>query len=879
MLQAGSRLGRYEILGPLGAGGMGEVYRARDPRLDREVAVKVLPASFAQDSDRLRRFEQEARAAGALSHPGILSVFDIDTHDGAPYLVSELLEGETLRSRLAGTALAPRRAIEYALQTAQGLAAAHEKGIVHRDLKPDNLFVTKDGRVKILDFGLAKLTQPASASGSESNPTMTRGTDPGTVLGTVGYMSPEQVRGKATDHRSDIFALGTILYEMLTGRRAFKGDTAAETMTAILKEEPPEISATQPSVSPGLERVVRHCLEKDPESRFQSVHDVAFALQEAATGAVTSGAQTAASTPRKNVLIAAALSAAFLLAVAGVFVLKRPHEGVREVGAPKRLAVLPFENLGAAEDAYFADGMTDEVRSKLSGLPGLTVIARASADHYKGSAQTAREIAKELGVRYLLTAKVRWQKSGTTSRIRLTPELADVSGDVAVTKWQAAFDADLEDVFQVQAEIATKVAESLAVALGAREKERLGQQPTLSLAAWDAYVKGQEIEKRGGLGGPSLRLAVSQYERAAALDPAFALAWARLSSASSVIYFNGISPPGDAEVARKAAEQAFKLSPELPEAFVALGHYHAFVTKDYARAVNVLSQGLRIAPTNVELYSGLGLVDESLGRWQEALGNFKHATELDPFSWQVYRDLAESLVFLRLYGEAREVCDRGLGVAPANLDLIQYKAMTYLGGGELQKARAVPTLVPKEVDERAIVAYLAYQWDLLWVLDETRREVFLRLTPGEFDEDRGTWGLAMAQAYALRGEKGKVREYAEQARRDFVKQSAEAPNNATQHALLGLALAYLGRGEEAVLEGERGAALLPIAKDAFIGPYIQHQVLRIHIILGHNEKALDLLEPLLRIPYLLSPGWLKIDPNFDRLRGNPRFEKLVTGSN
>jgi Tol biopolymer transport system component len=277
-IRSGSLIGRYEILGPLGAGGMGEVYRGRDPRLDRDVAVKVLPASFARDSDHLRRFEQEARAAGALNHPGILSVFDVDSHEGAPYIVSELLEGETLRSRLAGAMLAPRRAIEYALQIAQALASAHEKGIVHRDLKPDNLFVTKDGRVKILDFGLAKLTHLAPDSGSESGPTMTRETDPGTVLGTVGYMAPEQVRGKATDPRSDIFALGTILYEMLTGTRAFKRDTSAETMTAILKEEPSEISSAHPGISPAIDRVLRHCLEKDPEARFQSARDLAFDL-------------------------------------------------------------------------------------------------------------------------------------------------------------------------------------------------------------------------------------------------------------------------------------------------------------------------------------------------------------------------------------------------------------------------------------------------------------------------------------------------------------------------------------------------------------------------------------------------------------------------
>ncbi len=278
-LAAGTRLGPYEIQAPLGAGGMGEVYRATDTRLGRDVAVKVLPASVAGDAERQRRFEREARATSALDHPHVLSIHDVGTQDGTPYVVTELLEGTTLRERL-GTPLPARRAVEYALQIAQGMAAAHEKGIIHRDLKPENVFVTRDGRIKILDFGLAKLTQPSFGGGSETDgSTMTRGTDPGTVLGTAGYMSPEQVRGQATDHRSDIFAFGAILYETLVGRRAFKGDTAADTMTAILKEEPPEISTTQPDVPLGLDRIVRHCLEKDAEARFQSARDLAFDLE------------------------------------------------------------------------------------------------------------------------------------------------------------------------------------------------------------------------------------------------------------------------------------------------------------------------------------------------------------------------------------------------------------------------------------------------------------------------------------------------------------------------------------------------------------------------------------------------------------------------
>ena len=317
-LAAGSKLGPYEILGPIGAGGMGEVYRARDPRLGRDVAIKVLPASFSADPDRLRRFEQEARAAGLLNHPNITIVYDIGTNaiDGAPYVVQEFLEGETLRAELAGGRFSPRKATDYALQIARGLAAAHDKAIVHRDLKPENLFVTKDGRVKILDFGLAKLTQQDGGAPSTNLPTETRGTEPGVVLGTLGYMSPEQVRGQPADARSDIFSFGAILYEMLSGKRAFQGDSAADTMSAILREDPPDLSATNQNVSPVLERIVRHCLEKKPEQRFHSAHDVGFDLEALstdsghATPAPALGARRFRRAPLGAVLAAIAVAAA-----------------------------------------------------------------------------------------------------------------------------------------------------------------------------------------------------------------------------------------------------------------------------------------------------------------------------------------------------------------------------------------------------------------------------------------------------------------------------------------------------------------------------------------------------------------------------------------
>jgi Tol biopolymer transport system component len=353
-LPAGTSLGPYQIVGALGAGGMGEVYRARDPRLGRTVAVKVLPASVSQDAERVRRFEQEARAAGALNHPNILAVFDTGTCDGTPYVVSELLEGETLGTKMAGSPLPLRKSLDYAIQVAHGLAAAHAKGIVHRDLKPDNLFITHDGRVKILDFGLAKLSRPEPHPGLSHEATLSTApkTTPGAVLGTVGYMAPEQVRGEAADHRSDIFSFGAIFFEMLYGRRAFKADTSAETMFAILKQDPLEAPAGQRVMPPGVERILRHCLEKSPDERFQSARDLAFHL-EAISGS-SDAVAGALSRPARKWRYAAAAAVALALAAGGASYLLRPPKP-RE---PPRLEYTPLTSFAdsAVAPALSPDG-------------------------------------------------------------------------------------------------------------------------------------------------------------------------------------------------------------------------------------------------------------------------------------------------------------------------------------------------------------------------------------------------------------------------------------------------------------------------------------------------------------------------------------------
>ena len=879
-LAKGTRLGLYEILAPIGAGGMGEVYRARDAKLDRDVAIKVLPESVARDPERLARFEREAKAVAALSHPNVLSIFDFGTQDDVAYAVMELLEGETLREKLAHGAIARAQAVDYALQAARGLSAAHEKGIVHRDLKPENLFVTRGGHVKILDFGLAKRAEAAGPSRGDETaaPTVSQQTEPGTVLGTVGYMSPEQVRGLLVDHRSDIFSFGAILYEMLSGRKAFACPTPADTMSAILREEPPELSGLGSSgaVSPALDRIVRHCLEKDREDRFQSARDIAFNLAgESSPAAIVSGAQEAAPLPeRRRFLVAAGILA--VLVAAGVAFLKLPRKGPRAASASgvRRLAVLPFENVGAAGDDYFADGIADEIRGKLTTLPGVEVIARASSISYRKTPKTPQQIARELDVPYLLTATVRWQKAAGGSRVLVMPELVEVKASGApASRWQQPFDAALTDVFQVQSDIAARVAQALGVELGVGQQKNLSEKPTRSLDAYDAFLKGEEVWRGLAVGDPpGVRKALAFYEQAIALDPGFAQPWAKISWGNSSLYYNVVPTPEIAERARSAAEKAIALAPARPEGYHALGNYRRLIVNDTKGALEQYAIGRRLAPANADLLWATALAEEKLGRWDAAVEHLRHARRLDPRSVPTALRLGEAMRWLRRYEEARQANDAGLALAPANLTLLLQKAVTYLGEGNLEGARSVLRSAPKEIEPAALAAYFANA-DLAWILDREQRALVLRLTPAEFNDDRAYWAIAMLETSALQGDAAAARSYAEEARKIFEEQIRREPRDFRRRAYLGLSLAYLGRKDEAIREGERAVAL--VSDDAVSGPYARHLLALISARVGDHARALDQIERLLKIPYDLSPGWLRIDPGFDSLRKEPRFQKLV----
>ncbi|HEY6221259.1 MAG TPA: serine/threonine-protein kinase, partial [Candidatus Eisenbacteria bacterium] len=655
-IPAGTRLGPYEIVALLGAGGMGEVYRARDPKLQRDVAIKVLPESFSSDPGRVRRFEKEARAASALNHPNIVTIHSVGETDGKAWLAMELVGGWSLREILFAGPLPSRRLLRIARQLAEGLACAHEAGIVHRDLKPENVMVTDEGLVKILDFGLAKTAAEPDEGSLASTQT---GTSPGTILGTIGYMSPEQVRGLPADARSDIFSQGAILYELRTGRRAFHGDSTADTISAILNEEPPELAAGGGDFrEEPFGRIVQRCLEKNPKDRFQSARDLAFALADAESG-------NRARRPSRARLLLVAATAVVGIGVAVVAV--RAHRSESSALATmtvKRVAVLPFENLGAPEDDYFADGIADAVRGKLTALSGVEVIARASSITYKKTTKTPSVIAHELDAPYLLTATVRWQKAGDGGRVEVTPELMEVKETGApAAKWQKPFDSTLTDVFRVQSEIATQVARELGVALGAPEEKRLGEMPTHSLPAYDAFLKGEAVWNSAS-GGSILRKALAYYEQAVALDPGFAEAWAKLSGVASLTYRSFTPTPDLAERARHAAEAALSLAPNRADGYLALGQYREYVLDDDIGAQQQFARAVRLGPKNADYFETKAAIEGRRGHWDAVLENRKRAEQLDPRSAYRMDALGEALIFERRYREAREELDRGLSLAP-----------------------------------------------------------------------------------------------------------------------------------------------------------------------------------------------------------------------
>jgi TolB-like protein/tRNA A-37 threonylcarbamoyl transferase component Bud32 len=609
-LAPGACLGPYQVVELLGAGGAGEVYRARDPRLRREVAVKVLSRHSLADQARVRRFEHEARAAGSLNHPNILAVFDVGAQDGVPYVVTELLEGETLKERMQRGPLLLRECLDAARQVAAGLAAAHGQGIVHRDLKPANLFLTRDGRMKILDFGLAK--QTASAEDS----TLTGGaTLPGTVMGTVGYMSPEQVQGQEADHRSDLFSFGAVLYEMLAGSRAFAGASAVETMVAILTREPQAMPAAR-EVPPAVEQLVRRCLSKDRAARPQRSSELCACLEDLAQ-AVESGARATAAMPAGAATAATAATAAVGAPAA---------ESAAATQGQHAVAVLPFVNLTAdADQDYFCEGMADEVTNALVRLGGLQV-ARLSVSRLRGrSTEAIRRIGERLRVDKVLQGSVR--RAG--ARLRVTVQLVDIADGYHV--WSESYDREMADVLAVQDEIALRVAEALRLRLTGPGLPPQAQRPAGDPEAYHLYLRGRYYWNKR----TALREGLRCFEQAVEKDPGYAPAYAGLADSYAVMGYTpyAVMPPHQAMPrARAAARRALEIDPELAAAHACLGFVKTYYDWDWAGAEADFLRSLALDPGRAMTHLWYCVLLSVPGSFDRALAEARRAWELDPLS-------------------------------------------------------------------------------------------------------------------------------------------------------------------------------------------------------------------------------------------------------
>ena len=653
---------------------MGEVYRARDTRLGRLVALKILSPALALEPDRLRRFEQEARLASSLNHPNIVSVFEFGSQDGVPFLITELLEGDSLRQKMKSAPVSLRKALDWGVQIAEGLAAAHGKGIVHRDLKPENIVISPEGRVKILDFGLAKLYPGGSAPSAGENPTQTLDSRPGAIVGTPGYMAPEQIRSGVIDHRTDIFALGAILFEMLTGTRAFHGPTPVETLNAVLNADPMEQVYDDRKLHPPLGRIVRRCLEKNPDERFQSARDLAFDLL--ALSEPSSGRGIARNTARARSLAGILFTLILILLIVGGGVLWNRQQTANsrlsaggKGGRQVSIAVLPIENLsGDPEQEYFADGMTEALITDLARIGALKVISRTSVMQFKGKRRPLKEIASELGVDLILEGSA--LRAG--NRVRITAQLIEAQTDRHL--WAESYERDLSDILTLQSEVARAIAQEVKIKLTPQEETRLAEARLVDPEAFTFYLKGRYFWNQRN--PADIRKGMEFFERAIERDPQYAQAYAGLADSFSLLggpVYN-LMPPRQARPRSKALSlKAIALDESLAEAHTALALNLYEYEWNWNEAEKEYRRAIELNPSYATAHQWYSEFLSTQQRHDDARREVLRARELDPLSPII--DFAEGL---QLYN-ARQY-DKAIAHLTAALEVERLAPTVFLLG-------------------------------------------------------------------------------------------------------------------------------------------------------------------------------------------------------